>query len=159
MFKKMCIIVLVIYLSVGFVHAQVEISVSTDKDVYQLDEDVTVYVSAYNPTDETIGLSWATTKEATYIMDDIFDWSDYKIFNDIPTYIPLAPLDTYIWELTHNQEMRNYYPLELGLHSVVGEVVNYGVSPVYEFEVIPEPTSLLLISCGILVLRKRRIIV
>ncbi|MBN1764637.1 MAG: hypothetical protein JW860_05215 [Sedimentisphaerales bacterium] len=156
MFKKILIAVVLIWVSVGIVHAQVEINISTDKNIYQLDEDITVYVSAYNPTDETIVLGFSTTYQVTYIMDDIFDWSDYHYFSAIPTSISIASLDTYVWEIIHDQEMRDIYLLELGVHSVVGKVVSNGISPVYEFEVIPEPTSLLLISYGILVTRIRR---
>lgn len=126
----------------------VDISVATDKTTYELGEYITVYISAYNPNPEPVTLGFPSALQATYIMDDIFDWSEDKVFSDLPTGFSIDPGESHIWTHNHgNSEMNLYFP-NIGTHSIVGKVINYGQSMPVEFEVIPEPTSIVLLLFG-----------
>ena len=138
----------------GLVNATiVDITVETDKPVYQLGEDVVVSVIAINLTDEPIQLGFGSTLQASYLMDGVFDWSEDKIFLHTPTGQIIEPYDYYTWDLIHGSDEMELYPLDIGIHSVTGEVIGYGYSSPIEFEVIPEPATVLLFGTGIFWLR------
>jgi intracellular proteinase inhibitor BsuPI len=132
----------------------VDISVATDKSKYVLGEYVTVYISAYNPNTETVSLGFPSALQATYIMDDIFDWSNDKVYTPVPTGLSIDPGASHIWTLYHGNSEMDSYPLNIGTHTIVGEVINYGQSTPVEFEVVPEPASFVLLLLGGFVTRK-----
>jgi hypothetical protein len=134
----------------------IEITVDTDKDVYNMGESVTVYVSAYNPGFETITLSFATSSQANYFMDGIFDYSSYIISVPRCTEVQIAGNDSYTWTLKHMKDLLSAYPLLQGTHSVVGQVVGYGESGPAQFEVIPEPATLILLALGSLLVQRKK---
>lgn len=55
----------------------------------------------------------------------------------------------------HGSIEMGLYALNLGVHSVVGEVVGYGQSEPVEFEVIPERATILILGFGVLWARKK----
>lgn len=135
----------------------VDISVATNKSTYLLGEEVTVFVTAYNPNPQPTVLYFGSALQASYLMDGIFDWTQGKWFADVLTERPIGPYDSCTWNLIHGSDEMSLYPLNIGTHNVVGEVVGYGWSTPIEFEVIPEPATILLLGLGGLALvRKRR---
>ncbi len=140
---------------VGMVGATVvDISVATDKEIYQLNEDVIVFVTAYNPNQEPVTLGFGSSLTTTYLMDAVFNWSEGKVFNPSGRQLTIEANESFTWDITHGSIEMNLYALDLGVHSVVGEVVGYGQSEAINFEVIPEPATILLLGCGVFWARK-----
>lgn len=138
-------------------HASLEISVATDKSVYQVGEAVTISVTAYNSSEtETLNLSFGTAKQATYLLDSIFDLSSIMQYAQIPSGVHVDPLASYTWTFTHADNAAIAYPLTSGTHSVIGEIVGYGQSDSVEFEVVPEPITFSLLGIGFLLLCRNK---
>jgi hypothetical protein len=134
----------------------VDICLATNKPVYDLGEEVVVFVIAYNPNPEPVTLSFSSTLVATYLIDSVFNWSEHRQFAQIPTGARIEPYDSCTWNLSHDSRAMMIYPLDVGFHTVVGEVVGYGQSAPVEFEVVPEPSTLLLFAIGLIETRRRR---
>ncbi len=63
--------------------------------------------------------------------------------------------------MTHGSYEMQEYPLTVGMHTVIGEVlavelIGDGKSIPVEFEVVPEPATFVLLGIGGLLLRKRK---
>lgn len=136
--------------------AAVNISTITDKESYLLGEEVVVSVTAYNPDPNPVTLYFGSSLQASYLMDDVYDWSDGKVFGDRLSQRTIDPYGSYTWDLIHGHHEMEAYPLEIGAHTVVGEVVGYGYSSTVQFQVIPEPAMILLLTLGGLFLTSRR---
>ena len=132
----------------------IDISVATDKPTYLLGEDFSVFVTAYNPNQEPVILTFAHKNlRASYLLDDVFNWSDGLVLIPSIAYQTINPLDSYTWELHHS----NYrYFLNLGTHTIKGEVVGYGFSSPINFEVVPEPMSVLFFVSGMIYIRSKK---
>ena len=133
----------------------VDVSVATDKASYSLGEEVVVSVTAYNPNPEPVTLGFPTSLQVSYLMDGVFNLSDHMVFTPIPTGRIIQPYDSYSWNLSHDSHAMTIYPLDVGTHTVVGEVVGYGQSAPLQFEVIPEPSSISLLAIGIVGVRAK----
>jgi hypothetical protein len=156
MVRKKILVVLVLGFA-GMARATiVDICAATNKPVYDLGEEVVVFVIAYNPNPEPVTLGFVSTLQASYLMDGVFDWSEDKAFAQIPTGARIKPYDSCTWNLSHDSHAMMIYPLDVGFHTVVGEVVGYGQSAPVEFEVVPEPSTLLLFAIGLIGTRRRR---
>lgn len=103
----------------------VQVSVSTDKEIYELDEPVKISVSATNNSDEPVTLEFPTLHQADYRIDEAYLWSKGKFFLPIPTSITLPPGAKITWAFVHSAREYRLLPDE---HSVVGIVVGYGRS-------------------------------
>ena len=145
--KRFLVIVLFLIFAGELNASIVEISVATDKPIYQLGEYVTVSITAYNPTSETVILGFPTTLQASYLLDGTFDWANRPCLQ-IPSGRIIDAYDSYTWNLNHGSGEMAFYPLAVGIHSVVGEVIGYGFSEPIQFEVVPEPGTLLLLALG-----------
>jgi len=158
--KRLITIIAVVILSSfdGMAEATVvDVSTATNKVTYLLGEEVTVFVIAYNPNPELVTLSFPSALQASYLMNDVYDWSEGRQFAQVPTGVRIEAYGSYTWELTHGPDDMTVCPLDVGTHTVVGEVVGYGQSAPVQFEVIPEPMSVLLLAIGIVgVLAKHR---
>lgn len=147
-------LVLIAFLSFP-VHASLEISVATDKTVYQPGETVEVYVSLYNPTSESVTLTHGSSLEVTYLMDQSYYWHLNVHALDVITYRTIQPEQTVTWQLNHDDYHQSYYSLDIGYHSVQGgslaEELGGLLSEPVEFQVIPEPATILLLTLGIIV--------
>ena len=148
--------ILILLLFVITKAAAVNISTTTDKDTYLLGEQVVVSVTAYNPNSNPATLNFATSLEASYLMDGVYDWTEGKVFIQLGRQLIIDPYDSYTWDLTHGNREMELYPLDVGIHTVRGEVVGYGYSPQVQFEVVPEPATILLLTLGSLLLNRRR---
>ncbi len=113
-------------------------------------------VTAYNPDPNPVTLNFATSLQASYLMDGVYDWREGKFFYQFPTSVTIEAYGSYTWQLTHGYHEMELYPLEIGAHTVVGEVVGYGYSSTVQFQVIPEPATILLLTLGGLLLTGRR---
>jgi len=157
MIKKAQILTALIFVLCGMTEAKaVNISTITDKESYLLGEEVVVSVIAYNPDLNPVTLNFATSLQASYLMDGVYDWSEGKFFTQFPTRVTIGPYGSYTWDLTHGPTEMEAYPLEIGAHTVVGEVLGYGYSSTIQFQVIPEPATILLLTLGGLLLTSRR---
>jgi len=116
----------------------VEVSVATDKATYLLGEDVTVFVTAYNPNPQPVTLFFGSALQRSYSIDGIYDWRQGHGWGDWPTRVVIGPNDTHTWDLIHGSYERQFYPLDIGTHTVIGEVVGYGYSTPIEFKVAPD---------------------
>jgi len=168
--KKTMLILVVVVLGCSFSTAHgtlVDITVSTDKPVYNFNEDVIVTVTATNPNPYSVTLIVSVLPTASYLMDDSFDWALYQTGLPAIVTLPFAPAQSHSWDMVHALYERSIYPLSLGLHSVIGELLVYVpdddppfillVSDSLEFEVIPEPATFLLFAVGVLCFRRANI--
>jgi len=103
----------------------VDVSVSTDKEIYELGELVKINVSATNNSDNPVTLEFPTLHQADYRIDEAYLWSKGKFFLPIPTSITLPPGAKITWSFVHSA---GEYRLLPGEHSIVGIVVGYGRS-------------------------------
>jgi hypothetical protein len=152
--RLICVVVAVLSFF-AFVNAGTQVSVSTDKSYYQPGETVHIFVSAYNPASTEITLGFGTSLQATYLLDGIYQWDKNKIFTTSPISLTIQPFQTYTWQFDHDAQEQNYYPLAVGNHSVLGIVKDQYSEPA-TFQVIPEPTSMLLLGLGGLLIRRKK---
>ena len=132
----------------------IEISVATEKSTYLLGEDFWVFVTAYNPNPEPVTLTIAHVNvPASYLLDDVFNWSDGLVRIPTVVYQTIDPLDSYTWELHHSNSR---YFLNPGTHTIEGEVVGYGFSSPINIEVVPEPISVLFLVSGMIYIRSKK---
>jgi len=150
----------IIFISVVFaaflsfqVYASFEISVTTDKESYQLGESVDISISVFNSasTSETL---WGGFYFTTYIMDGIYDWAD-RPAPHVVRQLTFLPEETKTWEMSHGFNEMQVYPLTIGTHSVIGGAGYSLRSAPVEFQVIPEPATLFLLTLGTVLLRKK----
>jgi len=100
------------------------IEVSTDKPTYAPNERIVITVSAKNKSFQNNAVFiFNNHQQADYVIDGKFRWSDGQTFTQSPTYIMLEPLKNKEWYFTHTFDK---YPLGVGIHAIVGEVVGYG---------------------------------
>jgi len=155
--KMAKILTALIFILCGMTKAKaVNISTITDKESYSLGEEVVVSVIAYNPDPNPVTLNFATSLEASYLMDDVYDWTEGKFFIQFGRQLTIDPYGSYTWDLTHGHHEMELYLLDVGTHTVRGEVVGYGYSSTVQFQVIPEPATILLLTLGGLLLTSRR---
>ena len=162
MLKKVLIILglLIFFFAQKTSATLVEITVGTDKDVYELGEEVRVYVSVYNPG-LPVTLTFGSTLQASYLMDGTYYWHQDKYFLDVITNVTIDSNATHTWELVHGMYEMESYPLDIGIHTLVGKVmawqlIDNNTSEVICYEVIPEPVAILLFGIGGLLLRRRQ---
>ena len=134
----------------------VDISVETDKDTYQQGEEIHIEVTAYNPGDTIVDLSFGSDLQASYLIDGIYDWEEGRSRLLGLTNVSIDPYDSVTWEFTHGITEMQEYALNIGVHTLVGEVldgqllsIGENQSPSIEFEVIPEPATFLLLGSGL----------
>lgn len=137
----------------------VDICVATNKPVYDLGEEVVVFVIAYNPNPEPITLTGGFYF-ASYKINGVYDWAEGRSAPQVILHVTINPRDYVTWDLTHGSYEMQEYPLTVGMHTVVGEVlavelIGDGRSTPVRFEVIPEPATLLLLLSGSVLLRKQ----
>jgi hypothetical protein len=148
--KTKIITIMIAFSIAGIAKATVvDVNVATDKESYLLGEEVIVSVIAYNPNLEPVTLYFGSSLLATYLMDDVFDWSEGRIFEPVNLQLTIQPYNFHTFDFMHGLYEMSLYPLDFGTHTVVGEVVGYGQSAQVQFEVVPEPSSILLLSMGI----------
>ncbi len=138
--------------------AEIEVTVSTDKTVYDYLEPISVSVTATNPNDYTVTLEWPTSGQAAYIMDDTYDHRAYIGVLPVFTYRDIAAHESYTWTYDH---LFDYYTPGVGEHFVTGVVIYDGIndgdqSDPFSFEVVPEPGTLSLLAIGGLAMLRRR---
>ena len=161
-------IVVVSVVSANWVEAaEIELSVVTDKPSYWVGEDITVSVTAYNPNDYQVSLQFSSSFQASYIMDNVYDWSSDKLFLGVFTEVTIDPGSSHNWNFEHDWEYTVGsetfgYDLSIGTHSVVGTLQPDHLggytyySQAVEFEVVPEPATLSLLAIGGLALLRRK---
>ncbi len=103
----------------------IEVSVSTDKNEYELGEPVKIDVTATNSSEEPVRLRFPTLHQADYKIDDAYLWSRGKFFLPIATSVTIPGGGQVTWHFVHTQ--RDYRLLP-GEHSIVGIVIGYGKS-------------------------------
>ncbi len=108
-----------------------ELSVSTDKSAYIAGERLIVDVTAYNPNDQDVYLSFPSALQAWYEMDDVYDSRGGYI--QVFTYRDIPAHGSYTWSFSHRW---SEYDLTLGTHSVVGNVLGVGSSDPFTFDVV-----------------------
>lgn len=145
-------LVLLGLLCAGFASASLQISVTTDKPVYQMGETINVSITVINSgsTSEKLYGGYYFT---TYIIDDAYNWAD-RFAPQVILQTTFQPGETKMWEMAHEINEWQEYPLTVGMHSLVGGAGFTLLSDPVEFEVIPEPTSILLLGAGLISLRK-----
>ena len=131
----------------------IEVSAETDKAIYQLDEEVMVSITAYNPNSEPVTLYLDNFMKVSYLMDDVFDWREGKVYIPSPLVVTIEPYDFRTWDISHGQKEMELYPLDIGTHTLIGEVIGYGQSLPTEFDVVPEPSLILLMGIGSIYIR------
>jgi hypothetical protein len=135
----------------------VDISVATDKSSYQLGEYVTVSITAYNPNPQPVVLNGGYYF-TSYLIDGVYDWAEGRSAPQVMQQVTIDSYDSVTWDMVHGFYEMQAYPLSVGTHAVVGEIIaaeligNNASSPV-QFEVIPEPTTLVILGSALPLLR------
>ncbi len=108
--------------------AQIQVGVWTDQPVYLYGDTVRVTVTAFNPTLDTVHLSFPDSRQANYIVDE------YNLYSHIGAWLVLTsatipPKSSIDWEnLRYPGMTQDQGPLSIGVHALVGEVLGYGKS-------------------------------
>ncbi len=160
---KLLLLITVLTLTSPLVNAAiVDISVETDKPIYQLGEEVMISVIAYNPNPEPVTLTCGFY-QSSYIIDGVYDWAEGRSGPAVITYVTIEPDDLATWEHAHGFNEMLEYPLDIGTHSLVGEVLaaelldtGQSQSLSIEFQVVPEPITALLFGAGMFWIRTRK---
>jgi len=150
--KRKGLLVAIMFLGmVPITNATLEISVATDKAVYQLDETVDISITVVNSgsISETLYGGFYFT---TYIMDGVYDWAN-RSGPQVVLETTFLPGELKTWEMSHGFNEMQDYPLTLGTHSVVGGAGFTLLSSPVDFQVVPEPATVLFLSIGTLLIR------
>jgi len=129
----------------------IDVTVTTEKTSYSLNEPIHIFVTAANPGDSPIVLTFGTSYQAGYLIDGLYDWSQGMFFSDSFTSVTIPVHGSHTWDLDSR-----LWPLAAGTHSIVGSVIGYADCPTASFEVTPEPASMLLLTVGGAALLRRR---
>jgi hypothetical protein len=142
------ILFLLVVLLTAPAEAAIVFTISTDKSIYELGEDIVVTITAQNTSSTQTGtVSFPDSLQATYWMDDAYDWRWNKYALTVVTYVQIAPLTSVSWIRIHGEVERQDYLPSVGFH----EVSLYRYAPdeySSSFQVIPEPATLLLLALG-----------
>ncbi|HEX7878604.1 MAG TPA: BsuPI-related putative proteinase inhibitor [Candidatus Eisenbacteria bacterium] len=108
--------------------AVVRVAVRTDKQVYEPGEPIRITVTATNPLDRAITLTFNSTLQADYGFDNAWQWSDHRGFGDAITHVTIKANETWTFpSFTHLPA--DYFPPP-GRHAVRGIVTGYGEAQV-----------------------------
>jgi hypothetical protein len=140
---------------VGYAGA-IDVSVSSDRWAYGLDDSIEIVVTAYNPGKEAVWLGFDSNIQSSYWIDDVYDWEEGRKRLWVATGFTLEPQESHRWEFTHYIGKGSEYPLTVGRHYLKGEVLGYGISAPVEIEVVPEPAGLAVLGMGAFLVRRRR---
>ncbi len=102
-----------------------QITVSSDKEVYSVGEEVPIHVTAKNVSESDIILRFPTGRQAGYCIDERYFRYDGSDLTDVSSEILLKPGDSHTWDFVHDP---NEYPLTPGTHIIKGIVAGYGHS-------------------------------
>ena len=117
---------------------ELEVSVATDQPSYWPNEVITVSVTAYNPNDYEVTLDFPSSLQASYIMDNVYDWSSDKGFYLALTEVTIGAGSSYTWDLDHSWEE---YDLSIGTHSVIGALQPFFGFPDWEYTYYSQPVE------------------
>jgi len=119
------------------------ITVATDKPAYVAGELLVVSITAHNPNDSDMVLSFNSGLQAQYTMDGVYKAP--TIATMAFTRVSIPPHASHTWSYGH---LWAEYGLDIGTHTVVGTVIGRADSQPYSFEVIAPtlPTSDVLID-------------
>lgn len=153
--KKKVLTAILFWAITATTNAALQISIATDKSIYQIGETIGISITVFNSgtTFETLYGGFYFT---TYIMDGVYDWAD-RSGPQVVIHTTFLPGETKRWEMAHGFYEWQAYPLAVGTHSIVGGAGFTLLSEPVEFQVIPEPVTLLLFGVGVvLFIRKRQ---
>jgi hypothetical protein len=166
--SRFFIIIVIVILSPS-AQASLNISAFTNKSVYELGETVNLSITVFNSgsTAETLMGGGKYLMEdgsggiisTDYIIDDTYIWSDRYGVTDgtgIMWMREFQPGQTDSWVMSHGTLQMQDYPLDVGMHSVVGKAGFDLYSNPISFQVIPEPTTISLLALGAFWAGKRR---
>jgi len=116
--------------------SSLEVTVSTDKATYLRWEPITINVTLYNPTDETIHLWWSNSCTSGYVMDDRYHVPDpFAYCPQVIVEVDVDPGETITFAFDHDWAA---YAPEVGTHTVYGHSFGWFTEPV-TFEVVAAP--------------------
>jgi len=152
------ILILIVTQTYPAIGTLIEVSITTNKSVYSLEEDIRLSVTVFNPNDYELPLLGFG---GSYRIDDGY-WLPLGGIITLPP-MSIEPFGSHITNFTYRRsrpgDNPDAYPiLEVGVHSVVGkasvETGSYIQSAPVQFSVTPEPATLLLLGMGGLAIRK-----
>ena len=113
----------------------IRLDVKPDKEIYTLGEDINITITALNWSDKDVEISFTSTLQADYFIDDEYQWSADRGFGDAITYVTVPARDIYKWEFTHTSED---YKIAPGKHQIIGMLDGYNISAAQSFLVTAE---------------------
>ncbi|MFA4838708.1 MAG: T9SS type A sorting domain-containing protein [Candidatus Neomarinimicrobiota bacterium] len=119
--KKLLLVFLFI---VGVSYAQIQVSVWTDKSAYTQEDTISITVTAYNPTIDTVWLEFSSACQGNYLIDDL-NWIQNVVCATVLTFRKIDPLSGFNWQFRYPDPHRTFPTLSAGSHRVVGEVLGY----------------------------------
>jgi hypothetical protein len=126
-----CLVLLTLWCAIA--HAQVppppdstvvRVAAHTDKPVYAPGEPIRITVTATNPLDRAVTLTFNSTLQADYGIDNAWQWSDHRGFGDAITHVTIKPHET--WTFPPFTHLPADYYVTPGRHIVRGIVTGYG---------------------------------
>jgi hypothetical protein len=147
----------ILFLAVGLVPCggALIFTVSTGRSSYLIGDLIDIAITAQNTGNQSTTLVFPSDHQSSYCIDGIYDWDNaHSSRLPIVTYQTLPAYGTHTWTMTHGNLYSQGYPLGVGLHSVTGEILGYGISGPVEFSVVPEPITASLLALGGIFLRR-----
>ena len=141
-----------------------DVQVTTDKPTYAPGEPIGINVTALNEGAQDVTLNFNSSAQATYLLDDTWDWSHHRAFLTVLTSRTIPAGGQYTWSFTH---IPDEYFLGPGLREIEGRLINQKLDGGFEtievsspapFAILPEPPvlSLLLIPMMLLLRQQKR---
>ncbi len=113
---------------------ELRFDVETDRLVYRPHDPLTITVSVHNPNPHPVTLTFPSSLQASYVMDDHYDWAHGRPVLHVITHVEVPARGSHAWRFRHDWDA--YTPS--GASSVVGYVVGQGHSDPAHFRVMDE---------------------
>jgi hypothetical protein len=112
------------------INTDIDINVTTDKNIYLNTQPIRITITAVNPSEETVTLEFSSNVFTNYLLDADFNYLIDMNINILPVLstVSIEPGCEVSWLMIHHPD---YYPLLPGSHTITGILEGYGEDSIH----------------------------